>query len=197
MTEAFLHLFITLFIIIDPLGFIPYFLGLTRNFSRKEKIAIISKAILVAFFTLTTFTIFGQHLLKYLHLNTFSFQIAGGILLFLIAIEMIMGYPKSKFEKEKESIAIVPLAIPLLAGPGAIATVIIYTAQSTDFILSRLIMTGIVFLTLFTSWLILINAEHLFGLLKKEGTIVLTKIMGLILMALAVEMIFVGVKAML
>ena len=195
MFDLFLHLFITLFIIIDPLGNIPIFLALTPNSSAKERRIIISKAVLFAFFVLAVFAIFGQSLLNYLHLSVASFEVAGGLLLLFVAFEMILGYPKS--EKEKENLALTPLAIPLLAGPGAIAIVIIYGSQFSGIISSKLIAVGIIFLVLFSSWLILINSEHLFKILKKQGTIALAKIMGLILAAISVEMIFSGIKSLL
>lgn len=195
MVESFLHLFITLLIIIDPFGLIPYFLALTSDFSKKQRQIIISKAIFFAFFILVIFAVFGQELLEYLSLSIASFKVAGGLLLLLIAFEMILGHPKPP--KEKENIALAPLAIPLLAGPAAIATIIIYTGQISGFFLSKLIIIGMIFGALFLTWLILINSEHLLKILKREGSLALAKIMGLILAALAIEMIFAGAKTLL
>ncbi len=195
MFESFLHLFITLLIIIDPFGLIPYFLALTSNFSQKERALAISKAVLFAALILSIFAVFGQHLLEYLSLSIASFKVAGGLLLLWVAFEMILSHPKPP--KEKEDIALAPLATPLLAGPAAIATIIIYTGQASGFVVSRLIIIGIVFAVLFLTWLILVNSEYLFRILKKQGSLALAKIMGLILAALAIEMIFAGVKILL
>ena len=195
MFDAFLHLFLTLLIIIDPFGLIPYFLALTSDFSKKERALAISKAVLFAFAILCIFAVFGQYLLEYLSLSIASFKVAGGLLLLWVAFEMILSHPKPP--KEKENVALAPLATPLLAGPAAIATIIIYTGQASDFVISRLIIIGIILAVLFLTWLILINSEYLFKILKKQGALALAKIMGLILAALAVEMIFAGAKILL
>lgn len=194
----------TLLVIVDPLAAIPIFVGLTSNQSDMER----KHTSQVAAFTVATVlvvTVFvGELLLRFFGISIASFRVGGGILLLLMAISMlharysrIQQAPEETREaEEKESIAIVPLAIPLLAGPGAISTVIIYTYQATTWfdtgflILASLGVAGAV-------WIALRLANVIGAALGKTGINIVTRLMGLILAAVAVEFIATGVSQLL
>ncbi len=190
MLDLFIRLFITLVVIADPFGNIPIFLSLTSNFNSSVRKRIITKAILISGLILIIFACLGQHILDWLNLSLSSFRISAGILLLIISLEIILGFPKV-IQKEKDYLAFTPLAVPLIAGPGAIATVMIYTRQV--FGVQRILVFMAIFLAMFFCWIVLINSEYLFKFLKTGGTQALAKIMGLILAALAVEMICSGI----
>ncbi len=196
----FLKSFITLFTIIDPIGGAPFFLGITAGYSEEERRKIAFKASITAFITLVIFLWIGIQLLYFFQISISSFKIAGGILLFLIALEMLFGKTtqvKTTDEetlqiKQKEDVSIVPLGIPYLAGPGAITTTIILGENSN--ILQKSILSCIIFLIFLITFFILAYSSKIFKFLGELGTKAVVRILGLILASIAIEYITQGLK---
>ncbi len=192
--------FITLFTIIDPIGGAPFFMSITAEYSEEERRQIALRASLTAFITLLVFLWIGKYLLSFFQISISSFKIAGGILLFLIAIEMLFGKTtqvktteRERLRvKEKEDVSIVPLGIPYLAGPGAITTTIIL--GETSGIILKLALSVVIFLVLLITFLIFSNSSRISKLLGELGTKAVVRILGLLLASIAIEYITTGLK---
>jgi multiple antibiotic resistance protein len=197
--------FVTLFVTIDPPGLAPIFLGVTAGLARAERAQIAMRASLTAFAVLLLFAVTGTAILEIFGITLPAFRIAGGLLLFHIAFEMIFEKRQERQEKSAEravsadhirNIAIFPLAIPLIAGPGAIsATILLAGTFPTP--LERFLLILIVAINLAAAWLVFLAAERLDRLLGATGRIVLTRLLGLFLAALAVQFVIDGVTAVL
>lgn len=197
-----LNAYIAIILIVDPLGNIPLFLAFTAPFSPKDQRFIINRAVLIGFLVLLFFTVTGNLIFQALGVKMYSFRIAGGILLFIISIEMLFGR-KSRTEtsngeeelserKTREELAVAPMAIPLLAGPGAItAGVVLYNLAPDPF--HQMLLLIIIFLVFITSYILFLNAQRIFQILGRTGTTVLIRIMGLLLAAIAVQFILSGI----
>ncbi len=136
MVELFLQILVTVLIVIDPLGAVPIFISLAGTLEAKQKRRTIRSALAIAFVVLAVFILGGRYILRFMGIGPGAFYVAGGVLFFLIAIDMLFGQPKrartsSEEEPEEDgpsSIAVFPLAIPLIAGPGMITTIMLYSA---------------------------------------------------------------------
>jgi multiple antibiotic resistance protein len=193
---------ISLFIIIDPPGNIFPFLALSANFTPAAARSLAWQACLYAFIVLALFIVLGRVILQFFGISLPAFQIAGGLILFRIAIDMLEG--RGHFNRidtsssldvaDYRSVALVPLAVPLLSGPGAISTVIILTSRSKNFGEDGLILLSlaIIFLITYTCFR---SAQSLVGVLKESGIRLLTRLMGLIMAALAVQVVIGGLLA--
>jgi multiple antibiotic resistance protein len=192
--------FIALFTIIDPIGGAPFFLSITAEYSEKERQKIALKAAITAFVTLVIFLWIGNSLLYFFQISLSSFKIAGGVLLFITALEMLFGKTtqtktteKETIQiKEKEDVSIVPLGIPYLAGPGAITTTIIL-GESSNF-LTKLELSWVILLISIITFFILSEASKIFKFLGELGTKAVVRILGLILASIAIEYITHGLK---
>ncbi len=202
MLEQAFSAFVTLFVTIDPPGLAPIFLALTAGMSRNERAQVALRATLTAFATLVLFAVAGLGILAVFGITIPAFRIAGGVLLFYIAFEMIFEMRQDRKEKSAEiaradhirNIAIFPLAIPLIAGPGAISATILLSGTYSD-ALGRLTLIFIVAANLAIAWGVFFTADRFERLLGATGRIVLTRLLGLILAALAVQFIADGVLA--
>ena len=201
--SLYLKFFIGLVAIINPLGLLPVFVSLTSHQTPIERMRTNTTANLAVMIILWVSMFFGQVILDVFGISIASFRIAGGSLITLIAWSMLQGklgeVRHNKEEKgesvAKESIAVVPLALPLMAGPGAISSTIVYASQfCTPGQLLGLSLVVVVF-SLF-SWLVFRAAPLLFRLMGKTGINVVTRIMGLIMMSLGIEIIVAGLKHM-
>lgn len=192
MTYTFLSAFILLFLIMDPIGNIPVFANALKHTPAEKRFGIIMREHIVAFVILLIFMFAGETFLQYLGLTSTSLQIAGGVILFLIAIRMIFPPPEST-EAEVIEPFIVPLAIPMIAGPSAMATVLLLTSQQPDKLYE---WVGALFAAIVTSALVLSVAGKLQDRLGTRFTIAMEKLMGLILVAIAVEMLLRGYKSL-
>jgi multiple antibiotic resistance protein len=197
----FVFSFTAIFLIVNPLGILPIFIGLLEGFSKKDRQEIIKKATILAATVLAVFTAAGDQIFQVLGIQMYSFRVAGGILLFTIAMEMLHGRrtrtkstQKERDEAlDKEDIAITPLAIPLLTGPGALTTgVVLFDAASS--MEEKIIIFVSIGLVYFVSYLILSRSEKLFDALGYTGTRVIVRIMGLLLAAIAVQFVFDGIQ---
>lgn len=191
--------FISLFIIVDPVVNVPVFTSILSDFGQKDRHNMVKKAVIVAAIVLAIFTIAGNKIFEYLGIEMYSFRIAGGILLFIIAIEMLLGRrpgTKSSAKEEaealkKEDLVVTPLAVPLLTGPGAITTgiVLFNTAAS---ITEQILLFVDIALVYTLSYLILSRSEKIFDRLGHTGTMVIVRIMGLLLATVAVQFVITG-----
>ncbi len=196
----FVSSFIAIFVIVDPIANVPMFASLLSNFKSEHKKEIIRKAVAIATLVLILFTVLGASLLSYLGVEIYSFNIAGGILLFLISLEMLFGRDtatKSSVEEEdeakkREDIAATPLAVPMLSGPGAITAGIVLFNSAPSPVEQAALLLDIV-LVFVVAYVILSKSEPLNNALGKIGTRVLTRLMGLILAAIAVQFVVNGV----
>ncbi len=192
--------FITLFTIIDPIGGTPFFLSITTTYSEREKKKIAFKAAFSALITLLVFLWIGKFLLYFFQISVSSFKIAGGLLLFLISIEMLLGKTtqvktteKETLKiKEQEDISVVPLGIPYLAGPGAITTITILGENSGFY--DKIGLSLVIFLVTLLTFLIFIQALKIFKFLGELGIKAVVRILGLILASIAIEYITTGLK---
>lgn len=180
---------IALFIVLDPLGNIPIFLNLTAGMSKQEKRKTFRIACIVTFALLMVFVLIGQKLLDLFGISIGSFMIAGGILLLILAIKILVYGSWEEKDVGSESIGAVPIAFPLLVGPGAITTaiVIIETAGLIIAVLS-------VLTTITITWLILRHIDLVYYILGKTGSIVVARVMAVFIAAIAVDFIVEGIK---
>lgn len=195
--------FTTLFVIIDPIGLAPIFLVLTAGMSQGERKAIARRASLTAFVILTTFAIAGTPLLDALGITLPAFRIAGGLLLFWTAAEMIF---EKREERKKQTakrsvtkddmrkLAVFPLAIPLMAGPGAISATVLL-APSEPNIIAYGFLIGIITLIIAICYVIFIAADKIDPLLGETGRALLGRLLGVLLSALSVQFVVDGIIA--
>ena len=192
----YLKFFTTLLVMLDPLGAVPLFLSVTPNHTHAERRAIARTAALAVFVILVVCIIVGEAVLRLFSISIASFRVGGGIVFMLMAVSMIQAQPRRTKQTaaerveamEKTHVAIVPLAIPLLAGPGAISTVIVYANRSPD-LLHTLYLIACVLALAVILWAALRLAGPISRLLGQTGINVVIRVMGLILAAIAVEFI--------
>lgn len=193
--------FTTLFVIIDPIGLAPIFLALTQGMSPAHRRRIATRACLTALFVLLAFALFGEALLGFVGISMPAFRIAGGVLLFLTALDMLFERRQERREDRAEEAdlahddpSVFPLAIPLLAGPGAIATIILLTGQAQG-TLGFAAIIGVLLLVLAMVFAMFLLANPLERALGRTGIVVLTRIFGMLLAALAVQFILDGLAS--
>ena len=195
----FLKIFLTFMIIMDPVGNIPPFFAITGEFDTKTRNLILKKAIIVAGVVLFVFGALGKVLLGFFGISAGAFYISGGILFFTIAYEMIQSKPRSRQTpasstepKDTMMLAVFPLAISFIAGPGMITTVI-FTVAGDNFNLVRISMTaGALVLCLFIQYFTMRSGGILIKFFGTTGMFVMEKIMGLILAALSIQLVYEG-----
>lgn len=187
-----------LFAVIDPLGSVPVYLEATRDFDQKHKKKIAIRASAVAFGVLLFFIVVGQLILEGMSVTLDAFQISGGVILFLFALTMIFGEGKPSSEKglikDYKHVTIFPVAIPSIASPGAIMAVVLLTDNHLYNITDQLITTSLVLVVIIITMSILLAATLVQKRIGEYGITVISKIMGLILAAYAVQSILSGIK---
>ena len=202
MAELFISAFITLFVVIDPPGCAPIYAGLTKAASAGEARSMALRATVIASVILLIFALFGQELLGALHIELDSFRIAGGLMLFWIAFEMVFEKRTQRREEraeklastpEVEDVSVFPMAMPMLAGPGAIAAVMLLMneAEGTD---ETLVVLGALAAVLVLTALALVAAGPLIRLLGDKVEAVVTRLLGVLLAALAAQYVIDGLK---
>lgn len=183
----------TLFLIMDPLGNIPIFLAILKDFDKRKRIHILIRELLIALAALVIFLYLGRKILFFLGVSKETIGISGGIVLFLIAIKMI--FPNSNHNQEiktEEEPLIVPLAIPLIAGPSTFAAILLLDQGHPN---QRTTILGALFIAWALTALILGISPLLLKILKKRGLIAIERLMGMILITVAVEMFISGIKS--
>ena len=179
---------IALFIIVDPLGNIPIFVGLTGNMAETQKKKVYNLAALVGTILLLVFAFTGQQILNIFGLSIYSFGVAGGILLLIIAIRILISETSHENNESPESLGAVPIAMPLLVGPGAITTTI-FNLQSYGTITAILAVVIVLSIT----WIILRFMNKIYKFLGKTGSLVIGRVMALLIAAIAVQYILTGI----
>jgi multiple antibiotic resistance protein len=193
--------FSAIFFVVDPFAVLPIFLAMTATESPAQKKATALRAAITTGITLTVFAAAGSLIFRFFGITLGAFKIAGGILLFLVALDMMQARqsrtrttPEEEQEGiEKADVAIIPLAIPLLAGPGSIATVMVLMSRHHEFRYAVPVFVSI-FVTSLVTWLMLRGAEWLERRLSKTFMNVVMRVMGLILAAISVEFVVAGIK---
>jgi multiple antibiotic resistance protein len=193
--------FSAVFFVVDPLAVLPIFLAITATETPAQKRATALRAAITCGITLTVFAAAGSLIFRFFGITLGAFKIAGGVLLFIVALDMMQARPsrtRSTPEEEKEGVgkadvAIIPLAIPLLSGPGSIATVMVLMSRHKQLVYAIPVFVSIL-ITAIITWLMLRGAEWMERRLSKTFMNVVTRVMGLILAAVAVEFVISGVK---
>ncbi|MCG7286572.1 MarC family protein [Cellulomonas sp. ACRRI] len=191
------EVFITLFVIMDPPGTVPIFLGLTGTMTRQQRNRAARQAIFVAFGVVLAFAVFGQSLLSYMHISLPALQASGGLLLLLVAMELLTGKSEEPQPSgnSKVNVALVPLGTPLLAGPGAIVAVMVFVQQSDGTLADWVAIAVGIVLVHVCLWLAMRFAGVIHRLLGDSGTTLVTRIAGLLLAAIAVQLVADAVTA--
>ena len=194
--------FTSFFTLTNPLGTMPVFLTMTNGMNDHERKAIVRRATIVSFITLMVFTFSGQFLFKFFGISSNGFRIAGGFIIFKIGFDMLQArYSNAKLKEEEvktyaDDISITPLAIPMLCGPGAIANAIMLMDDASTLSLKGTLI-GIIALVYFITFLILQASTRLVRILGETGNNVMMRLMGLIVMVIAVECFVSGLKPIL
>ncbi|MDF1600107.1 MarC family protein [Mesorhizobium sp. YIM 152430] len=202
--DAIFNAFVTLLVTIDPPGLAPLFLALTGGMNRAERAQVGLRASIIAFAILALFAVAGTTILAVFGITLPAFRVAGGLLLFYIAFEMIFERRNERKEKSADAaitvdhirnIAAFPLALPLIAGPGAISATVLLsgTFESAP---HRALLVAIIAACIGLTWLVFIAAERIDRFLGETGRSILTRLLGVILAALAVQFVADGVKAL-
>jgi MarC family membrane protein len=179
--------FVTLFVIMDPLGTIPVFLGLTGGFTMRARARAAGLAVLVSLGVIISFALFGQQILAYLGIGIPALQGAGGLLLLLVALDLLTGRAEDPTEVRDVNVALVPLGTPLLAGPGAIVATMLFVQSSRT--VGQFVAIGVAIVAAMVAvYFALRYSGVLVRVLRPSGIEVLTRIAGLLLAAIAVQL---------
>jgi multiple antibiotic resistance protein len=192
---------ITLFVVIDPIGSLPVFMYATAHVPKSLHRKFAVRAVLVSAAVLMAFLIGGQYLLESLGLRLGSFQVAGGIILFLFALSMIFGDAKPQREIEEAgrdhlSGAVFPLAMPSIASPGAMLAIVILTDNHTNPVIDQVITAGLLIFVLLITLVLLLLASKIGQLIGTTGASVISRVMGIILATVAVDATLGGLDAL-
>lgn len=190
----FLEVFITLFVIMDPPGTIPLFLSLTSGRAVAMRKRAAWQAVAVAFAVIVVFAVFGRQLLAYLQISLPALQAAGGLLLLLVALELLTGKAQEPSQAQDVNVALVPLGTPLLAGPGAIVATMVFAERvdaAPDLVALALGLVAIHVVL----WLTMRYSVNILRLIKESGVTLVTRISGLLLSAIAVQLVADAVRA--
>src|ERR1035437_5612047 len=182
---------ILLILITDPIGNIPIFANALRHVAPQRRSRVILREVLIAFVLLLTFMFVGESFLRVMNLSELSLQIGGGVILFLIALRMIFPPPKVDSDETEGEPLIVPLAIPAIAGPSALATVLLLVSQAPE---KRLEWIAALCVTMAVSALVLVLAERIQRVVGDRFVVALERLMGLVLVAVSIEMMLRGIK---
>ena len=201
MSELFVSAFITLFVVIDPPGCAPIYAGLTKGATTAERRIMAIRASLIALAILLVFAMFGQDLLGALHIELDAFRIAGGLMLFWIAWEMVFEKRTQRREEraeratreQVEDVSVFPMAMPMLAGPGAIASIMLLMARAEG-IEQTFVILGALASVMVLTLIALLASAPLMKLLGKQFEAVITRLLGVLLAALAAQFVINGIE---
>ena len=191
-STTFASALILLVLVTDPLGNIPLFIGILRQVDPARRRRVIIREVLIATAILVFFALFGEKVLRLMHLSDTSLGIAGGVILFLIALKMVFPHPEGhNAHVMKGEPFLVPLAIPLIAGPSAIATMLLLVANEPARLWEWLGALGV---AMAISAVVLVFAEKIAAFLGEQVTLAFERLMGLVLTAMAIEMLLAGIQ---
>lgn len=188
------EVFVTLFVIMDPIGTIPIFLSLTGGRAPQVARRAAWQAVAVSFGVISAFAFFGQQILSYLGISLAALQGAGGLLLLLVALELLTGKDSDQVSDPGANVALVPLGTPLLAGPGAIVATMVFSKRVGDWGDFAAVALGVIGVHL-ALWLAMRFSLPILRLLRESGVLLVTRIAGLLLSAIAVQMVADSVRA--
>jgi multiple antibiotic resistance protein len=198
----FVTAFVTLFVVIDPVGTVPIFVALTHGMEERRRRAIALRACVIAAILLALFGLAGQDFLRAVGISMPAFQIAGGLLLFLTALDMLFdrrAQRRADHADEKGAPAddpsVFPLAMPLIAGPGAMATMVLLISEAGRTPQGIALVTAVMLAVVGVAFILFLSAGLLERLLRRTGTMVVTRLFGLLLAALSVQFVLNGATA--
>lgn len=202
--DSIFNAFVTILVTIDPPGLAPLFLAVTRGMNRDERKQVSVRASIIGFAVLALFSLAGAAILTVFGITLPAFRVAGGFLLFFIAFEMVFERRQDRKEKISDvaitkdhihNIAAFPLAIPLIAGPGAISATVLLSGSFNGWV-AQATLVGIIFICLALTYIVFVLAERIDRFLGQTGRSILTRLLGVILAALAVQFVADGIKAL-
>jgi len=201
--DYFVSALVTLLVVVDPIGLVPTFLGVTEGLSARHRRQVAMRAALIAGGVLIGAALIGDRLLYHLGITLPAFRIAGGLLLFAIASEMVLGVriareaktAEQALEEHVRNVAAFPLAIPLMAGPGAITATVLLAGQASARIVPLASLLAIIVLVSAACFVAFVFAVRIERLLGVTGNVVLSRLLGVILAALAVQYVIDGIRA--
>ena len=188
------EVFVTLFVIMDPVGTIPIFLALNRGRSAATLHRAAWQAVAVSFAVIVAFAFFGQQILGYLHISLPALQAAGGLLLLLVALELLTGKEQEATAAADVNVALVPLGTPMLAGPGAIVATMVFSQRVHELASFAAVALGVVLVHV-ALWLAMRFSTPILRLIRDGGVMLVSRISGLLLSAIAVQLVADAVRA--
>jgi multiple antibiotic resistance protein len=191
-----LQAFVTLLVILDPPGAAPLFLSLVGSKERRAQVRMAWLAAVTSLSIITIFALFGQFIVDYLEISISALQGAGGLLLLLISLDLLKGIDNAQDKNAEKNVALVPLGTPLLAGPGAIVTIMLF-ASRVDGSEMALGLSGAVLGAHVVIGLTLMFSTRIISVIKETGVALLAKVAGLLTAAIAFEMVMTGIKGLL
>ena len=203
MLDLFISAFVTLFVVIDPPGCAPIYASLTSGANASQRRSMAIRATLIAGAILIFFAVLGEALLAFLHIDLDSFRIAGGIMLFIIAVDMVFEKRTERREQraekiiatpEVEDVSVFPMAMPMIAGPGSIASVMLLVSQNQGIERASVIF-GALLAVLLLTMAALLAAGPLMRVMGQKAEAVITRLLGVLLAALAAQFVIDGLKA--
>jgi MarC family membrane protein len=191
MNYTFASATILLVLITDPVGNIPIFANALKHVSPERRPWVILREILIAFVLLLTFMFVGERFLEVMNLSELALQIGGGVILFLIALRMVFPPPETSDPEQMEEPLIVPLAVPAVAGPSALATVLLLVSQQPE---RRMEWIAALCVTMAVSAVVLVSAERIQRVIGTRLVVAVERLMGLVLVSVSIEMMLRGIK---
>jgi len=190
-----LQAFVTLLVILDPPGATPIFLGVLGNRTRAQRTRLAWQAAATSLFVITLFALFGQFIVNYLDISMPALQGAGGLLLLLVSLDLLKGHNDNDTQSAQKNLALVPLGTPLLAGPGAIVTIMLFAQDVDGSAMTTALALAVVGAHLVIG-LTLMFSTHVVKLIRESGVMLLAKVAGLLTAAIAFEMLMSGIKGL-
>ncbi|MEY3715820.1 MAG: hypothetical protein RL155_695 [Actinomycetota bacterium] len=190
-----LQAFVTLLVILDPPGATPIFLGVLGNRTRAQRTLLAWQAAATSLFVITLFALFGQFIVNYLDISMPALQGAGGLLLLLVSLDLLKGHNESDIQSAEKNLALVPLGTPLLAGPGAIVTIMLFAQDVDGSAMTVALALAVVGAHLIIG-LTLMFSTHVVRIIRESGVMLLAKVAGLLTAAIAFEMLMSGIKGL-
>jgi multiple antibiotic resistance protein len=190
-----LQAFVTLLVILDPPGATPIFLGVLGNRSRAQRTLLAWQAAGTSLFVIALFALFGQFIVNYLDISMPALQGAGGLLLLLVSLDLLKGHNENESHNAEKNLALVPLGTPLLAGPGAIVTIMLFAQDVNGSAMTLALALAVVGAHLVIG-LTLMFSTHVVRIIRESGVMLLAKVAGLLTAAIAFEMLMSGIKGL-
>jgi multiple antibiotic resistance protein len=190
---------VTFWVTIDPVGTVPLYLAVTKDLSPQDRRRAAVRASIIAFGILAGFLYLGQYLLEAMRIELLSFQIAGGIVLFLFALTMIFAResPNAAPPEQGHDVAVFPLAMPSIATPGALLAAVVLTENNTHSFMQQTLSCGVMLVVLVANLILMLLGERIVALAGRSGLNILSRVMGMILAAVAVQMVYSALKGQL